>query len=300
MAIGCFAGLGCGAGRLGARLRGGAAKPDSHLASLAKGRSDPVVYPTSGNQRRYDHRAERFPHRGLGDRQHHGDLRLELECSLGSDFGIALDEKAEITSLTLDGRTLPVPREGAKLIVSVHPRQADGRSRLANRGNARHRDQSRAGRAAGRSGQYHYGDDRARQPLGVMGRGTAARPGGTLWAILAVAVIAALVLGSIRSRRCATVEWVLLAIGLTQVNVVAAMIVVLWLFLLAWRGKKDPALMQAELFNGVQFALVLLTLVSLVILVGGRQQRTAGPPRDVRDGRRLDAELAAVVSPAPE
>src|SRR5204863_264497 len=43
----------------------------------------------------------------LGDRQRNSKLKLDLECSLGSDFAIGVNPDAEITSLTLDGKALP-------------------------------------------------------------------------------------------------------------------------------------------------------------------------------------------------
>ena len=63
-------------------------------------------------------------------------------------------------------------------------------------------------------------------------RGPAVR----FWTILAVAILAALALGSVPNSPLRRWEWVLLAIGLTQVHLMAAMTVVGWLFLLAWRG----------------------------------------------------------------
>src|SRR5205807_174481 len=57
----------------------------------------------------------------LGDRQRTSKLKLDLECSLGSEFAIGLNPNAEITSLTLDGKLLPVRREGKNLLLSAHP-----------------------------------------------------------------------------------------------------------------------------------------------------------------------------------
>jgi len=64
-------------------------------------------------------------------------------------------------------------------------------------------------------------------------RGPAVR----LWVVAALAVIGALVLGEAQADPvCGGSEWALLALGLTQVNAVAALLLVGWFFLLAWRG----------------------------------------------------------------
>ncbi len=57
----------------------------------------------------------------LGSRQRTSKLALNVEASLGDDFILELDPQAEISSLKLDGRAIPVRRDGAKLIVPVHP-----------------------------------------------------------------------------------------------------------------------------------------------------------------------------------
>ena len=94
-------------------------------------------------------------------------------------------------------------------------------------------------------------------------RGPAVR----FWTILASAILIALVLGAIPNSPLHRIEWVLLAIGLTQVHVVAAMIVVVWLFALMFRGKSDATEMRRWIFNSSQLAIVLLTFIALVTFV---------------------------------
>jgi hypothetical protein len=59
----------------------------------------------------------------------------------------------------------------------------------------------------------------------------------------------------------------LLAIGLTQVHVVAAMLVVSWLFLLVWRGKRTAEEIPWWRFNLLQVVIVLLTTIVVGILI---------------------------------
>ena len=94
-------------------------------------------------------------------------------------------------------------------------------------------------------------------------RGPAVR----FWTILAVAILAAIALGSVPLSPLRHWEWVLLMIGLTQVHLVAAMMVVGWLFLLAWRGNEGAVDMRRWTHNLLQIGIVLLTLVALGVLM---------------------------------
>ena len=94
-------------------------------------------------------------------------------------------------------------------------------------------------------------------------RGPAVR----FWAILAFAVVVAWLLGRTSLSPLRRFEWVLLAIGLTQVNVVAALFVVAWLFALAARGRSDPEPARWWKFNLTQIGLVLLTAIALGTLI---------------------------------
>lgn len=55
-------------------------------------------------------------------------------------------------------------------------------------------------------------------------------PAVRFWVIVVTAILLALVLGSLPLSPLSRIEWVLLALGLTQVHVAAGMVVVGWLF----------------------------------------------------------------------
>jgi len=63
-------------------------------------------------------------------------------------------------------------------------------------------------------------------------RGPAVR----FWGILVCSLLAALALGRLAHSPLHTIQWMLLVIGLTQVELVFALIVVGWLFFIVWRG----------------------------------------------------------------
>ena len=214
----------------------------------------------------------------LGDRQRTGHLKLDVECSLASDFPIALGPNAEITSLALDGTALPVRREGENLVVPVHPGHQS--IEVAWRSTEEMNTVAEVGPIAlpvdGANITTTITVPDSRWVLWAEGprRGPAVR----FWSVLAIALLSALALGSTSLSPLRRFEWVLLGIGLTQVNVVAAIVVVAWLFLLAWRGKQNPELMSQWRFNQLQVALVILTFASLAILVFVASKGLLGQP----------------------
>jgi hypothetical protein len=214
----------------------------------------------------------------LGSRQRTANLKLDLECSLAGDFVTQLDPKAEITALKLDDRTLPVRRDGAGLVVPVHAgrqsveiawRTPEPMATVAASGAVKLPVEGSNVTAV-----MHVPESRwvlwAHGPL--MG------PAVRFWTILACAVLAALVLGSLPLSPLRRTEWVLLALGLTQVHVVAAMWIVGWLFLLAWRGRQQPDQIRAWRFDLLQVGLVLITLVALGILIVVVSEGLLGSP----------------------
>jgi hypothetical protein len=203
----------------------------------------------------------------LGSRQRTTELALDLECSLGTDFVIELDADAEISSLRLDDLVMPVRREEGKLFIPAHPgkqsikvawRTAEPMMTLVRAGEVKF-----PGDASNITTVIRVPESRWILWTAGPQRGPAVR----FWAILAVAILAACVLGSLAISPLRRLEWVLLALGLTQVHIAAALVVVGWLFLVAWRGRLDHTEMRRWQFNVLQVVLILLTLTALAILV---------------------------------
>ena len=203
----------------------------------------------------------------LGKRQRVSRLDLAIRSSLGEDFLVDLPVDAEITSLAQSGRPIPVRKDGTKLIVPLQPgEQSVSVGWKINRalGLFPAAEQVRLPvPSANLDTSMRIPDDRwilwTRGPL----RGPAVR----FWSILVSALIAAWVLGRIPTSPLRSFEWMLLAIGLTQVPLPAALAVIGWLFFLAWRGRPSFLALPAWGFNLLQLFLIALTAVTLVIFV---------------------------------
>lgn len=203
----------------------------------------------------------------LGSRQRLHELTLDLECSLATDFVIKIDPDAEITSLKRDGEAIPVQRNGAELIVPARPKKqqiaiewktAEPLGFLATAGQV-----TLPTNASNVTMAIRMPDNRWVLWADGPTRGPAVR----FWVILIIAILAAIALGSLAGSPIGRLQWILLVIGLTQVHLIAAMIVVGWLFLLAWRGTQDLTPLPRWQFNFVQLTIVVTTVASLIILV---------------------------------
>ncbi len=214
----------------------------------------------------------------LGGRQRTSTLKLDVECSLGGDFVIELEPNAEITSLNLAGQAIPVRRDGRQLIVPARP----GRQsiELAWRTAVSMQPLATVGRVQlpvpGANVTTALQVPESRWILWANGprRGPAVR----FWTILVCAIVAAWILGANRRFPLGRGEWVLLAIGLTQVQIAAAMIVVLWFFMLNRRAHLDVEPLAGWRFNLLQIGLVLLTLLTLGILIVAVGEGLLGNP----------------------
>lgn len=203
----------------------------------------------------------------LGRRQRTSSLHLDVECSVGSDFVISISPTATISSIMHDRQAIPVRQDARGLLVPVRPgRQSIEIAWKTNETLGLHADTGPVGLpVAGSNVSTVLEVPASRWVLWANGplRGPAVR----FWVVLVTAIIIALVLGGVSNSPLHRVEWVLLAIGLTQVHVLAALLVVAWLFALSLRGTTSGEEVHPWSFNLLQLGLVILTFAALVIFV---------------------------------
>jgi hypothetical protein len=96
------------------------------------------------------------------------------------------------------------------------------------------------------------------------------------WSYIVMLVIAALVLGRFRGTPLRTHQWFLLGLGLSPLPVPAAMVVVGWILVLAWRRQR-PGL-SSGWFNVRQLILAGWTVIALGCLIGAITAGLLGQP----------------------
>ena len=214
----------------------------------------------------------------VGLRQRTQSLFLSVRSSLGEDFTLQLPVAAEMRSLLVDGKELPVRMEAGRLQVPLHP----GEQSVSLEWNivqplAPQTSVAPVGLPAacanietvlkvpdGRWVLWTHG------PL----RGPAVR----FWSILVFSVLAGAVLGRLRSSPLKAWDWVLLCIGLTQVSLPAALAVAGWLLCLTLRAREPYAGVRPWAYNLLQTGLVLWTLGALAILASAVAKGLLGQP----------------------
>ncbi len=214
----------------------------------------------------------------LGTRQRTSQLDLALRCSLGEDFLIELPAAAEITSLTHSGKAIPVRKDGAKLIIPVRP--GEQTISLAWKINTPLGRRTVGGevRLPVESANIHtvinVPDDR----WVLWAHGPQRGPAVRFWGILLCSLLAAFALGRAAHSPIRTVSWMLLAIGLTQVPLPAALVVIGWLFALAARGRESFQRLGPIRYNLLQLVLIGLTVAALGILLFAVHAGLLGDP----------------------
>lgn len=203
----------------------------------------------------------------LGQRQRTSQLTLAIRASLGEDFLITVPEGAEVTGLTHDAKTLPVRKEGRNVFVPLRPGDQSvslsWRSKQSLDFQAQAEPVALPVESANVSTVMHVPDDCWVLSTEGALRGPAVR----FWGILVAALLAAFVLGRIPATPLRTVQWALLAIGLTQVPLPASFVVIGWLFFLVWRGSDSFATLNPRWYNFFQVFLAGLTLVTIFVFL---------------------------------
>ena len=213
----------------------------------------------------------------LGQRQRVSKLELALRCSLGEDFLIEVPGAAEITSLEQNGKALPVRRDENRLIVPLHPGEQTVSVAWKINSLLGFRATTEAIRLPVESANIRTTMSLPENRWVLWAAGPRRGPAVRFWGILICSILAALALERVPRSPLRLVEWVLLAIGLTQVPLPAALAVIGWLFLLAWRGRSGADLTRGK-FNLLQLILVALTAAALCILLVAVGEGLLGNP----------------------
>ena len=214
----------------------------------------------------------------LGSRQRTSTLDLTLRCSLGEDFLLELPPNAEVTTLTHSGKPIPLRQEGPKIVIPVRPGEQQitiaWKSPLPLLPQTLGEAVRLPVESANLQTTIQLPDDRWVLWTHGPQRGPAVR----FWGILLCSLLAALALGRVTDSPLRTSSWMLLAIGLTQVPLVAALLVIAWLFALTFRGRPPFQNLSPIQYNLLQVSLIGLTFVALGILLFAVHSGLLGTP----------------------
>jgi hypothetical protein len=203
----------------------------------------------------------------LGSRQRITRLQLNVESSLGGDFRITLQPNEEVNELKVNQRSQPVRRDQEDLIISLEPGMQKIELALESTESLRFRAAAAALILPVKSANVETSIEVPNNRWILWANGPLRGPAVRLWIFLASAVVFALALSLRGNSPLRSYEWLLLAIGLTQLHAFFGLIVVAWLYLLHWRNTQIPENLNAWSFNLLQVFIVMLTSAVLAILV---------------------------------
>lgn len=211
-----------------------------------------------------------------GKRNLDTQLDLDIRSSKGSQHSITLPENAVLQSVSLNGTTQPIRQDKQTVTLPITPGKQSYRiiwHEAKLQSSLLTTPELDLGIA---SVNTHLKVTLAEDRWVLLTFGPRMGPAVLFWGMLIVLVILAFALGITRLTPLKYWQWFLLLIGLSQIPIVMAGIVIAWLMALGYREKQNYS--EVNAFNLVQILLIALTLGSIAILFIAVEQGLLGSP----------------------
>ncbi len=218
------------------------------------------------------------------------ELDLILRSSKGGQHIVGLPEEASLQTVEKNGKILPLVQDGNLVVIPLDP----GRQKVRLVWQQAYRWNLFL-----RSPQVDLGHEavNARVNINMPSTrwvlwlaGPRMGPAVLFWSYLAACFLVALALGRTGFTILGVGQWMLLAIGLSQVPAAAAAVVVCWLLALGARQRSFPDKGSLK-FDLLQVSLVLLTVAALGVLYWAIQQGLMASPEMQIAGNDSSATL---------
>ena len=212
-----------------------------------------------------------------GQRLDRLDMSMKLRSSKGGEHRIILPTGARIQEVKINGRLLPVSEHKTSFMVPLRPGKSTVNVKWLHRSDSVVLKHGPAVHTGSNAVNVNISFKMPENRWILWTHGPVMGPVVLFWSLLVVVVLAAFVLGRISMTPLKTWQWVLLGLGLTQVNPIVALIVAGWLVVLGLRAKGIyPG--SPFLFDLGQVALVLWTAVAFAGLYAAVQHGLLGIP----------------------
>lgn len=211
-----------------------------------------------------------------GKRSQDGELSFRMRSSKGGQHSVQLPSQAQLKSVVINSVTQPIRQQGNQVTLPVKP--GEQHVQLLWHESLPHAfwlttPEINLGYASVNSHTHVIlGKDR----WVLFAFGPKFGPAVLFWSVLIVLCAVAVGLAKIKLTPLGFGSWFLLLIGLSQIPLIAAAVVVAWLMLLGMRQKYHWQ--TSAHFNLLQVILALFSLVSLLLLFFAIQQGLLGSP----------------------
>jgi hypothetical protein len=205
-------------------------------------------------------------------------LNFSLYASRGTRHIITLPKDSELQKVLLNDREYPLQLSGSQLTLPIQPGNQRVEIHWLNKSGVVARLYTPS---------VDLGLDNVNCSLHVempasrwilMTGGPRIGPAVLFWGEILVIILLAFLLGRIRLTPLTTGQWLLLGLGLSQVNVVLGALVVGWLFMLGIRKDKGPTIVYESSFNLFQMVIVATTFCAGISLIYAVQKGLLGDP----------------------
>lgn len=211
-----------------------------------------------------------------GKRNQETRLELDIRSSKGTQHSLSLPENARLQSVRVNGMTQPIRQDQQNVTLPIKP----GKQHYDLNWHEAKAQSSILSTPALNLGipsvnthlKIHLGKDR----WTLLTTGPQLGPAVLFWGVLIVLALLALALGKTDFTPLKHWQWFLLFIGLSQIPLIAALVVVAWLIALGLRQKQSTH--NVNIFNLTQIILTALSIASLIILFIAVEQGLLGSP----------------------
>ncbi|MDD2760266.1 MAG: hypothetical protein PHH11_08215 [Methylomonas sp.] len=211
-----------------------------------------------------------------GKRSLNADLTLNLRSSKGGQHTLLLPPNAVLQNVSIDGIAQPIRQKAEAVTLPIHPGNQEiilNWQSTEDQAMIMTTPSVNLGTASVNSHiQAVLGEDR----WVLFTFGPKFGPASLIWGLLIVLAVVAAGLGRVPLTPLKSWQWFGLLVGLSQLPIAAAVLVVSWLFALGLRARNSPAGRLS--FNLTQIGLALLTLVALLLLTAAVHQGLLGMP----------------------
>lgn len=212
-----------------------------------------------------------------GQRAVDSELQLEIRASRGQQHRLVLPEAAELRSVTVDGNTQPVRQSGREVVIPVRPGAQAVTLAWRETRPLGWRFETPPVDLGVPSVNHAVSLQMPRDRWSLFLTGPRLGPAVLFWSMLLVVGLLAFGLGRSQLTPLGMVSWALLGIGLTQVPVNSAVLVIFWLLALGVRARMG-AVEKPLNHNLLQIGLVFLSLIALSLLFDAVSQGLLGYP----------------------
>ena len=213
----------------------------------------------------------------VGDRSRAVNLSLAYRSTRGSQHVIRLPEGAEISSVSIDGKTEPLRAEAGELNIPILPGKHSVLVSWRNQKEVAYRETAPDVDLGAAASNINLSVELPRNRWVLATSGPRLGPAVMYWSELAVLILFALILGRVRITPLNTRQWVLLGLGFSTFSWYVLAAVVVWLLSTGARRNWKPDVSWWQ-FNTLQVVFAIISVIALTSIVVSLPTGLLGTP----------------------